>query len=44
MRDVLSVTTLLGQSFISQMHDKFHQAFVLAYLIGWFLARMPKKK
>jgi len=26
------------------MNDKYLQAFALAYMIGWFLARMPKKK
>jgi len=26
------------------MNDKFFQAFALAYMIGWLLARMPKKK
>jgi len=26
------------------MGDKYFQAFALAYMIGWLLARMPKKK
>jgi len=26
------------------MNDKFLQAFALAYMIGWLLARMPKRK
>jgi len=26
------------------MYDKYFQAFALAYMIGWFLARMPKRK
>jgi len=26
------------------MNDKFFQAFALAYMIGWLLARMPKRK
>jgi hypothetical protein len=27
----------------SPMDDKFLQIFALAYLIGWLLARMPKR-
>jgi len=26
------------------MNDKFLQLFALAYMIGWLLARMPKRK
>jgi len=26
------------------MNDKYLQAFGLAYMIGWLLSRMPKKK
>jgi len=26
------------------MNEKYFQAFALAYVIGWFLSRMPKKK
>jgi len=26
------------------MGDKYFQAFALAYMIGWLLARMPRKK
>jgi len=26
------------------MNEKYFQAFALAYMIGWFLSRMPKKK
>jgi len=26
------------------MNEKYFQAFALAYMIGWFLSRMPKRK
>lgn len=26
------------------MNDKYFQAFALAYMIGWLLARLPKRK
>ena len=26
------------------MNEKYFQAFALAYMIGWFLARLPKRK
>jgi len=27
-----------------RMNEKYLQAFALAYMIGWFLARLPKRK
>jgi hypothetical protein len=33
-----------GAALAPAMNDKFFQAFALAYMIGWLLARMPKRK
>jgi len=32
-----------GRSASSSMDDKFLQIFALAYMIGWLLARLPKR-